>query len=228
MKKILFLLFLISLIFSCKKDSTNQEQLSSKPGDLNPKIRELLSHPLIDSVVETGPMITGYFTDGSKTTYNDSTKSVAVDSANASIRSSASSNSSGSLINVFFMESPLATTNPALIHFSAMVGCESVNGYAMVTSVTSMAMTVTNGSTTIYHPGPGGEVTTYYTTISDPQYYHSPLYLPTVTLTWTGRKFVRKTHKAGYNNPPISSSESYFINTSKTVAAAVTGGPPPL
>lgn len=224
MKKSLIILSLILLMFSCKKKSTRDDQLPDKPRVLNPKVRELLSNHLIDSVAETGGTITGYFRDGRKTVFTDSTKSVSLDSRESS---SVASTSSGSLITVSFSDPQLATENPALVHFYANVGCELVNSYAMVTSVSGMAMAVTNGSTTIYHPGPAGQVTTYYTTIADPHYYHSPLYLPTVTLTWTGTKLERKTHKAGHNNAPISSSVSSAINASRTVSAAVSGGPPP-
>lgn len=224
MKKAFLLILIVSLMLSCKKDSPKDDNLTIEPTVQNPKIQELLSNPLIDSVSETGRTITGYFKDGQKTTFTDSTKSAPLDSGDWT---SLTSTSSGSMITVSFLDTHLATSNPALIHFYANVGCESVNGYAMVTSVSGMSMTVTNGSTTIYHPGPGGEVTTYYTTITNESYYHSPLYLPTVTLTWTGTKLVRKTHKANLNTAPISSSESYFINTSRTVTAAVPGGPPP-
>jgi hypothetical protein len=227
MRKLFLMLFLAAFILSCEKNLSPGDKLPNELPLRDPRISELLNSPLIDSVVETNGTITGYFKDGRKTTYNDPTKSTSLDSAGSLSDSLVASTSSGSSVNVGFFDPPLATANPATVSYTAMVGCQLIDGYALVTSVGSMNMTVLNGSTTIYHPGSSGATTTYYTTISNAAYYHSPLYLPTVTLTWSGSKQTRTTTKASSSSPAISSTTTSFINTSRTVSASIPVTPPP-
>lgn len=224
MKKTFFLLFLTSLLFSCKKDQVNDGKLN-EPEVLNPKIKELLSNPLIDSVAETSGRITGFFKDGRKVVYNESSEFVTVDSAASN--TPATSSSSGAATFVSFNDVQLATDNPASINYTAMVHCELVNGYAMVTSVSAMNMTILNGSTTIYHPGSGGATTTYYTTLAGVSYMHGPVYMPTITLYWNGSKVTRTTTKASSTATAVSNTVYSPASASRTITASIPNLPPP-
>lgn len=227
MRKLFLMLFLAAFILSCEKNLSPGEKLPNELPLRDPRISKLLNSPLIDSVVETNETIKGYFKGGRKTTYTDPTKSASLDSAGSLSNPLVTSTSSGSSINVGFFDPQLATANPATVSYTTMVGCQLIDGYALVTSVGSMNMTVLNGSTTIYHPGSNGATTTYYTTISNAAYYHSPLYLPTVTLTWAGSKQTRTTTKASSSSPAISTTTSSSVTTNSTISAAIPVTPPP-
>ncbi|MCT2561765.1 hypothetical protein [Chryseobacterium herbae] len=88
----------------------------------------------------------------------------------------------------------ISSKNPAKITCSALLHCSAYLGsgapMAIVESV-DMSMTVVNGSSTTYLPD--GTEDTWYTTLTNKSYEHSPYGFPTITLTWNATKIVRHT-----------------------------------
>lgn len=69
MKKAFLFLFLTIQMLGCKEDLVHEGKLSNEAETLNPKIKEILSLPLIESVAETNGRITGCFKDGREIVY---------------------------------------------------------------------------------------------------------------------------------------------------------------